>query len=101
MPKRYAREFRRDICERLVAGERISRVSSETGVSPAILHRWRDQHCRPSRRRSRARRRVSPPTHNRKSRSHPVSIRAERYVPRRSGLWVAPFAGLAAAMKRG
>src|SRR5271156_1265586 len=43
MPKRYAREFRRDICERLFAGERVSRVSSETGVSQATLHRWRDQ----------------------------------------------------------
>ena len=43
MPKRYAREFRRDICERLVAGERISKVSSETDISPATLHRWRDQ----------------------------------------------------------
>jgi transposase len=43
MPKRYAREFWRDICERLVAGERISKVSGETGVSQATLHRWRDQ----------------------------------------------------------
>jgi hypothetical protein len=33
MPKRYAREFRPAICERLVAGERISKISSET-VSP-------------------------------------------------------------------
>jgi hypothetical protein len=33
MPKRYPREFRRALCERLVAGERISRVSSETGFS--------------------------------------------------------------------
>ena len=31
MPKRYAREFRRAICERLVAGERISKLSEETG----------------------------------------------------------------------
>ena len=43
MPKRYAREFRREICERLLAGERISKVSNETGVSPATLHRWKDQ----------------------------------------------------------
>lgn len=27
MPKRYAREFRGAICDRLVAGERVSRVS--------------------------------------------------------------------------
>ena len=43
MPQRYAREFRREICERLLAGERISKVSNETGVSPATLHRWKDQ----------------------------------------------------------
>jgi transposase len=43
MPKRYAREFRRSICERLVAGEAVSKLSNETGVSPATLHRWRDQ----------------------------------------------------------
>jgi transposase-like protein len=40
MPKRYGKEFRRAICTRLVAGERISKVASETGVSPATLHRW-------------------------------------------------------------
>jgi hypothetical protein len=28
MPKRYAREFRRAICDRLVAGERISKLSN-------------------------------------------------------------------------
>jgi transposase len=43
MPQRYAREFRREICERLVAGERVSKVSNEAGVSPATLHRWKDQ----------------------------------------------------------
>jgi transposase len=43
MPQRYAREFRREICDRLLAGERISKVSNETGVSPATLHRWKDQ----------------------------------------------------------
>ncbi len=43
MPKRYAREFRRDICERLVAGERVSALSAESGVSPATLHLWKRQ----------------------------------------------------------
>ncbi len=43
MPKRYAREFRRDICERLVAGERVSALSAESGVSPATLHLWKHQ----------------------------------------------------------
>jgi transposase-like protein len=41
MPKRYAREFRRDICERLVAGERVSKISEESGVSPGTLHLWK------------------------------------------------------------
>ena len=31
------------ICERLVAGERISKLSNETGVSAATLYRWKDQ----------------------------------------------------------
>ncbi len=43
MPKRYGREFRRAICERLVAGERVSELSRETGVSPATLHLWKRQ----------------------------------------------------------
>jgi len=43
MPKHYGREFRRAICERLLAGERVSKVANETGVSPATLHRWKDQ----------------------------------------------------------
>jgi transposase len=43
MPKRYAREFRRGICERLLAGERVSKVAHEIGVSQATLHRWKDQ----------------------------------------------------------
>jgi transposase-like protein len=43
MPKRYAREFRRRICERLVAGEKVSKLSEETGVSVATLYLWKDQ----------------------------------------------------------
>jgi transposase len=43
MPKRYAREFRRAICERLLAGEPVSKVSHESGVSPATLHLWKRQ----------------------------------------------------------
>jgi len=43
MPKRYAREFRRGICERLVAGEKVSKLSGETGVSVATLYLWKDQ----------------------------------------------------------
>jgi hypothetical protein len=29
MPKRYAREFRRTVCERLVAGEKVSALARE------------------------------------------------------------------------
>jgi transposase len=43
MPKLYEREFRRKICERLLSGEHISKVASETDVSLATLYRWRDQ----------------------------------------------------------
>jgi transposase len=43
MPKRYGQEFRRAICVRLVAGERVSTVSNESGVSVGTLHRWRQQ----------------------------------------------------------
>ena len=43
MPKRYGREFRRAICERLVAGERVSKLSEESGVSLGTLHRWKRQ----------------------------------------------------------
>jgi transposase-like protein len=41
MPKRYAREFRRAICDRLVAGEAVSSVARQSGVSVATLHLWR------------------------------------------------------------
>ena len=37
------REFRRGICERLVAGEKVSKLSEETGVSVATLYLWKDQ----------------------------------------------------------
>jgi transposase-like protein len=43
MPKRYGREFRRAICERLVVGERVFIISEETGVSPATLYLWKRQ----------------------------------------------------------
>jgi transposase-like protein len=43
MPKRYGREFRRAICERLVAGERVSKLFEEFGVSVATLYLWKRQ----------------------------------------------------------
>ena len=39
MPKRYPREFRRAVCARLVAGEKVVSLSRELGVSEATL--WR------------------------------------------------------------
>jgi transposase len=43
MPKRSGKEFRRAICTRLVSGERVSKVSEESGVSPGTLHLWKRQ----------------------------------------------------------
>ena len=43
MPKRYAREFRRVVCKRLVAGEKVSSLSQELGVSEATLYKWKRQ----------------------------------------------------------
>jgi transposase-like protein len=43
MPKQYAREFRRAACERLVAGEKVSSLSKELGVSDGTLYLWKRQ----------------------------------------------------------
>ena len=43
MPKQYGGEFRRSICERLVAGEAVSTVSDQSGVSVATLYLWKRQ----------------------------------------------------------
>ena len=43
MPKRYPREFRRAVCERLVGGERVSSLSKEVGVSEGPLYLWKRQ----------------------------------------------------------
>ena len=43
MPKQDAREFRRAACERLVAGERVSSLSEELGVSEGTLDPWKRQ----------------------------------------------------------
>jgi transposase len=43
MPKQYGREFRRAICDRLVAGEAVSIVAEQSGVSVATLHLWKRQ----------------------------------------------------------
>ena len=43
MPKRYPPEFRRAACTRLVAGEKVTALSKELGVSEATLHLWKRQ----------------------------------------------------------
>lgn len=43
MPKRYPREFRRAVCARLVAGERVVALSEELGISEATLYLWKRQ----------------------------------------------------------
>ena len=43
MPKRCAGDFRRAVCERLVAGEKVNGLSGELGVSEATLHLWKRQ----------------------------------------------------------
>ncbi len=43
MPKRYPAEFRRAVCIRLVAGEKVTALSKELGVSLATLHLWKRQ----------------------------------------------------------
>ena len=43
MPMRYPKDFRRAVCARLVAGERVSSLSKEVGVSEGTLYRWKRQ----------------------------------------------------------
>ena len=43
MPKRYPPEFRRAVCARLVAGERVASLSKELGVSEPTLYSWKRQ----------------------------------------------------------
>jgi len=48
MPRQYPAELRRQICERMLAGERIDRLKEEFGISDYTLYRWRRQ-ARPPR----------------------------------------------------
>ena len=43
MPKPYPSEFRRAVCRRLVAGERVSSLARELSVSEATLYLWKRQ----------------------------------------------------------
>ena len=41
MPRRYPKDFRRAVCARLVAGERVNSLSQEVGVSGGTLYLWK------------------------------------------------------------
>ena len=43
MPKRYPKQFRKEVCERLLAGESVRSLSEELSVSTATLYLWRNQ----------------------------------------------------------
>jgi transposase len=43
MPMQYPAELRRQICERMLAGERIDKLKEEFGISDYTLYRWRRQ----------------------------------------------------------
>jgi transposase len=43
MPKQYPAELRRQICERMLEGERIDQLKEEFGISDYTLYRWRRQ----------------------------------------------------------
>jgi transposase len=43
MSKRYPKKFRSQVCERLLAGERVDALSRELSVSTATLYLWRRQ----------------------------------------------------------
>ena len=43
MPERYPPEFRRAVYARVVAGEKVTVLSKERGVSEATLHLWKRQ----------------------------------------------------------
>lgn len=43
MPKRYPREIRRSVCERMLAGESVISLAKETSLSQGTLYRWKKQ----------------------------------------------------------
>jgi len=43
MPFKYSSTFRRDVCQRLLAGEAVTSLADELHVSPGTLHRWKKQ----------------------------------------------------------
>lgn len=43
MPFRYSPDFRREVCERLLAGASVKDLADELSVSMNTLYRWRHQ----------------------------------------------------------
>ena len=43
MPRHYPVEFRRQVCERMLAGEAVKGLVEELGVSECTLYGWRRQ----------------------------------------------------------
>ena len=43
MHKRYPREIRRSVCERMLAGESVISLAKETSLSQGTLYRWKKQ----------------------------------------------------------
>ncbi len=43
MPFRYASEFRRRACERMLGGEAVEALAAELSVSDSTLYKWRRQ----------------------------------------------------------
>ena len=43
MPFRYSSDFRRQVCERMLAGELVQELAAELSVCSATLYRWRRQ----------------------------------------------------------
>jgi transposase-like protein len=43
MPRQYPTPYRQNMCQRLLAGEPVAKLSAETGVTEATLFRWKKQ----------------------------------------------------------
>jgi transposase-like protein len=43
MPKLYSAEFRRDVCERMLAGEAVLDLAKEFDIGFSTLYRWKRQ----------------------------------------------------------
>jgi transposase len=43
MPKSYPKQFRGEVCERLLAGESVDALSEELSISTSTLYLWRKQ----------------------------------------------------------